>query len=69
MEQLSPCTTRTEAHVLRALQPHKRSHHNKKPTQHEQRVAPARPNKRKPSCRNEDPAQPKINKNFNKLIK
>ena len=35
----------------------KRSHCNEKPTH---------PNQRKPRCSNEDPAQPKINKQINK---
>ena len=59
---LSPCATTTEAHVsiAHALQ-------QEKPPQWEahalqRRAAPARRNKRKPACSNEDPTQPKEKK-------
>ena len=40
----------------------KRSHRNEKPGHHNQGVAPAHQNWRKPKRSTEDPAQPKINK-------
>ena len=61
---LSPCSGARELQPLspRAPEPvpHRRSHFNAKPT-HNQRVAPARHNWRKPTSSSADPGQPKIN--------
>ena len=63
-EQLSLCTTATEAcmpgaHALQQEKPLQ-----KKPMYHNYRVTPTLPNYRKPAHSNKDPAQPKINTIF-----
>ena len=63
MGQLSLCVTTTEAHVPRAF-----VLHWEKPPQWEAhtsqlgRTVSTHRKKKKPTCNNEDPAQPKINK-------
>ena len=60
MEQVSPCAINYCTHML--WSPCSATGEtNEKPMHHNQRVAPAQHNQRKPTHSNEDPEQPKIN--------
>ena len=57
-EQLSPCTTTTEARMTQSPRSATRGHHNEKPACH---------NQRKPTHSNKDPVHPKL-RNFLKYL-
>ena len=60
--QLSQCATTTEPVCPELVLCNKRSHHNKKPAQHNREQTLLTATREEPSQSNKDPAQPTINK-------